>query len=92
MYLTVDLLTDINNIITGLNNITLRKVNVKPYQYEKKYMDKDFKKNKLYPLIDEFNERKINHRDFCSILLKYIHSFYDRNGRTCKILFVSSFN
>ena len=55
-------------------------------------MDKDFKKNELYPLIDEFNERKINHRDFCSILLKYIHSFYDRNGRTCKILFVSSFN
>ena len=29
MYLTVHSLVDINNIITGLNNINLRKVNVK---------------------------------------------------------------
>ena len=41
MYLTVNSLTDINNIITGLNNITLIKVNVKPYGYDKMYMDKD---------------------------------------------------
>ena len=31
MYLTVHLLTDVNNIVTGLNSLTLRKVNVKPY-------------------------------------------------------------
>ena len=41
MYLTVNSLIDINNIITGLNNITLIKVNVKPYGYDKMYMDKD---------------------------------------------------
>ena len=37
MYLTADSLTDTNIIITGLNNITLRKVHVKPYGYDKKY-------------------------------------------------------
>ena len=31
MYLTVDSLTEINDIMTGLNSITLRKVNVKLY-------------------------------------------------------------
>ena len=40
VYLTVDSLIDINNNITGLNNITLRKFNVKPYGYDKMYMDK----------------------------------------------------
>ena len=34
VYLTVDSLIDISNIITGSNNITLRKVNVKPYAYD----------------------------------------------------------
>ena len=40
VYLTVDSLIDINNNTTGLNNITLRKFNVKPYGYDKMYMDK----------------------------------------------------
>ena len=31
IYFTVDSLIVINNIITGSNNITLRKVNIKPY-------------------------------------------------------------
>ena len=35
MYLTVDSLIDINNINTGLENIPLRKVNVKPCGYDK---------------------------------------------------------
>ena len=39
MHMIVDSLIDINNIITGSNNITLR--NVKPYEYDKMYMDKD---------------------------------------------------
>ena len=34
VYLTVDSLIDISNIITGSNNITLRKVNVKPCAYD----------------------------------------------------------
>ena len=79
MHLTVDSLVDINNIITGSNNITLRKVNVKPCGYDKMCW------------IDQFNERKINHRDFHSALFNNKHPLYDRNGRTFKILFVSSF-
>lgn len=42
MYLTVDLLIDMTNIITGSNNVTLRKVNVKPYGI---CMDKDLIEN-----------------------------------------------
>ena len=40
MYLDVDSLIDMNNIITGSNNITLRKVNVQPYECDKMYMAK----------------------------------------------------
>ena len=41
------LLVDIKNIITGSNNITLRKVNNKPYGYDKMYMDKDLMEDEL---------------------------------------------
>ena len=34
MYLTVDSLIDINNIISSLKNISLRKVNVKLYGFD----------------------------------------------------------
>ena len=92
MYLTVDSLVDINNIITGSNNITLTKVTVKSYVYDKMYVDKDLIEDKLHELIDQFSDRKISHRDFYFTLLDKIHPFYDENGRTCKILFVSSYN
>ena len=52
MYLTVDSLTYINNIITDANNITPRKDNAKPYEYDKMYMDKDLIEDKLYRLTD----------------------------------------
>ena len=69
MYLNVDSLTDINVIITGLNNITLRKVNLKLCGYNEMYMDKDLIEDKLYQLdqnkLDQFNEGKINYIDFC---------------------------
>ena len=48
MYLRVDPLIEINNIITDSNNITLRKVNVKPYAFDKICMDKELIKDKLY--------------------------------------------
>ena len=38
MYFNVDSLIDISNIITGSNNISLRKVNVKPYGCDKIYV------------------------------------------------------
>ena len=64
MNLTVDALTDINNIITGSNSVTLRKFNVKLHWYDKMYIDKDLIEDKLYQLIDKFIERKIDYKDF----------------------------
>ena len=51
MYLTVNSLIEINTIITGSNNITLRKLNVKPYVFEKLHMDKESIEHKLYQII-----------------------------------------
>ena len=48
MYLTVDSLIKINNIITGSNNITLWKFSVKSYRFDKMYVDKELIKDKLY--------------------------------------------
>ena len=78
MYLIVGFLIEIN-VITGSNNITLRKVNVKPHGFGKLYMDKELIEDKL----------KITSTKFYSILLNKIHPFYDGNGRTCKILFAN---
>ena len=89
MYLTVDSLIETNNIITGSNNITLRKVNVKPYGFDEIYIDKELIEDKLYQIIDQFSERKLTSAKFYSILLNKMHSFYDGNGRTCKKLFAN---
>ena len=89
MYLTVDSLIKVNNIITGSNNITLGKVNIKPYRFDKMYMNKELIEDKLYQMIDQFSERKTTSTKFYSILLNKIHPFYDENGRTCKILFAN---
>ena len=48
-------------------------------------MGKKLIDDKLYQIIDQFNERKITPTKFYSILLNKIHPFYDGNGRTCKI-------
>ena len=48
MYLTINSLIDKNNIMTGLNNIALRKVTVKPDGYDKMYVVKEFMRDKLY--------------------------------------------
>ena len=69
MYLTVDSLIEINSIITSSNNITLRKVNVKPYRFDKMYMAKELTKDKLCQMIGQFKERKITSTKFYSILL-----------------------
>ena len=50
------------------------------------YMDK------LYQLIDQSNERKINYRDYHFVLLSNLDPCYDGNGRNCKISFVGNFN
>ena len=69
MYLTADSLIEINKIITSSNNITWRKVNVKPYGFGKLYMDKKLIEDKLYQIIDQFNGRQITSKKFYSILV-----------------------
>ena len=90
MYLTVDSLIELNNIITSSNIINLRKINLNPYGFDKMYKDKDLIENKLYQIIDQFNENKITHKKFYLILLNEIYPFYDGNDRTCKIQLVNN--
>ena len=47
MYLKVDSLMKIINIITGSNNTTFRKLNVKPNGFGELYMRNDLKEDKL---------------------------------------------
>ena len=70
IYLTVDSLKERNNIVNGSNNITLRKVNVKIFGFDKMYMNKKLIEDKLYRVINQFNERKITSTKFYSLLLK----------------------
>ena len=50
------------------------------------YMDKKLLEDKLYQIIDQFNERKISSIRFYSILLNKIHPLYDGSARACKML------
>ena len=92
LFSTVYSLITLNNIITDSQNITLRDINVKPAGYDKTYMNKSLIEPALYQLVDEFNERKLTHKQFCNIFLNLIHSFRDGNGRTCKTLFADQIN
>ena len=83
MYLTVHSLIEINNIIADSNKTALRKVNVKPYGFDKIYVDKELIEDTLYQIIDYFNEIYIYKA------LNKIQPFYDGNGRMRKIMFVN---
>ena len=87
LFLTVDSLIRINNIITNSHNLHLRSHNVKPAGYNKQYMDASRIETELYSLVDKFNDRRITSRTFCDTFLDKIHPFADGNGRTCEILF-----
>ena len=87
VYLTLDSLITINNLITKSTNIKLRTVNVRPSGYEKAYMDFYSIEPALRGLIDNFNLGKVNEKIFVETFLK-IHPFLDGNGRTCKVLFI----
>ena len=54
------------NIITDSQNIGLRDINVKR-GFDKIFMDKSLIEPALYQLVDEFNERKVKHKQFCNI-------------------------
>ena len=61
MYLTVEFLTEINNIIIiiiGSSNISLRKISFKSYGLDKMYMDKYLMEEKVYQIADQLNEIK----------------------------------
>ena len=88
MFLTVDSLIHLNNLITGSNNLELRKVNIRPAGYYRSYMDWHNVEFALYALVDYFNDCLITKKDFCERFLNDIHPFKDGKDRTCKILFV----
>ena len=88
LFLTIDSLITLNNIITDSQNLFLRDVNVKPAGFDKMYLDKTLTESAFYEFLDEFNERKLTHDQFSNIFLDLIHPFRDENGRTCKILFI----
>ena len=90
LFLTVDSLIILNNIITNSNNISLRWINVKPAGYNKQYMHFDQIESELYRLIDQFNDRYISKRYFTKKFLNEIHPFSDGNGRLVKLCFIIS--
>ena len=63
-----NVLIDSDNIITRSNNITLRKINAKPYGFDKMYIDKELIEDNLYQIKDQFNERRITTKTFYSII------------------------
>ena len=89
MFLRVNSLIEVNNLILRKNNTELRKINVKPAGYA---TNPNFPwwcaESSLYILLDEFNERCTTTRGFCDRFME-IHPFLDGNGRTCKLLFVN---
>ena len=88
LFLTVDSLITINNIITNSNNHCLRYVNVRPAGYNKQYMDFTKIESELYSLINQFNDRFISKKYFFDKFLEEIHPFLDGNGRLIKLCFI----
>ena len=89
MFLTADSLIEVNNLILGKNNTELRKVNVKLAGCTTNpYFLWWCVEISLYLFLDEFNERHVTNRDFCHCFME-IHPSLDRNGRTCKLLFIN---
>lgn len=87
LYLTLDSLIEINNIILNKHNQNLRQTQVKPLGYDFQYMHFSEIKTNLQYLIDKFNERKLSKIAFFRKFL-HIHPFLDGNGRTVKILMI----
>ena len=91
MFLTVDSLIELNNLILGKNRTDLRKVNVKPAGYVMNF-NPCFPlwcvETSLYKLLDDFNKRRITNREFSNRFLE-IHPFLIGNGRTCKLLSIN---
>ena len=72
-FLTVDLLILLNNIVTGSQNTHLRNCKVKPADFNKRFMDANKIELVLSALVDDFNDRRITHREFVLDFLDKIH-------------------
>ena len=59
---------EINNMITNSGNITLRRVNVKPYGLDEMYVNKKLIEDTFYQITDQFNERNIHRKQDTFIL------------------------
>ena len=55
-------------MITNSSNITLRRVNVKPYGLDEMYVNKKLIEDTFYQIIDQFSERNIHLKQDTSIL------------------------
>ena len=96
MYLTVGSLIEINNIITGSNNISLRKFNLMQYGFDNMFITKDLIEDKLFQIMHQFNHKNTPAKFYSILYTKYmlykIHPFYDVNNRTSNILFANGDN
>ena len=52
VYLTVDSLIEMDDIMISSNNITLRKFNVNPHEFDKMYKDKKLIEDTFYQITD----------------------------------------
>ena len=75
LFLIVDSLITLNNIITDSQNLFLRDVNVKPAGFDKMYLDKTLIESALYQLFDKFNDRKLTQYQFSNIFFRFDTSF-----------------
>ena len=85
LFLTLDSLIEMNNLVLGQNNSSLRLCQVKPAGFDFEYMHFTEIASKLQVLIDKFNDRFVSKKNFVTEFWT-INPFLDGNGRTVKIL------
>ena len=87
LFLTLDSIIEVNNIILNKKNQSLRKWQIKPVGFNFEYMHFSKIEQQLQILIDNYNDRMISKKEFLNLFLS-IHPFLDGNGRTVKILMI----
>ena len=75
LFLIVDSLITLNNIITDSQNLFLRDVTVKPAGFDKMYLDKTLIESALYQLFEKFYERKLTQYQFSNTFFRFDTSF-----------------
>ena len=87
LYLTLDSLIEINDLIINKHNQNLRQTQVRLSGYNFQYMHFSKININLQSLIDRFNGRQLTKTAFVKEFLN-IHPFLDGNGRTVKVLMI----